>query len=259
MPYKDQYQKGNMGRPYSPSHIEQSPGYFKMGRFQYPSRSFSPPATGKGSLLMIIITMFGGIIGLHRYIRGEIGMGVVYTLTGGFFGIGWIIDLINEIKAYPPSPSPMQGRLPDLLEWQQLITHNYTDGLYMTQAQLEEATYTIIEGNFKILKECMEVVNTTLNPRMFFDKFDRALQMLNEASMFEKFGIFTDNLPSNAARSLLCGRSELEKKFIDRSYSKVRSQGNPDKIYRYFTDMALFQKRMAPESYDYLLKLQDNF
>ena len=61
---------------------------------------------------------------------------------------------------------------------------------------MEEATYTIMRGNFKILKECMEVVNTTLNPRMFFDKFDRALQMLNEASMFEKFGIFTDNLPS---------------------------------------------------------------
>ncbi len=252
MTYRNQYNKRDGEQADMPLHTEQSPGYFKMGRPQHSQMSPSTISTDHGSLSMIIITLFGGIIGIHRYLRGEIGKGVVYTLTGGLFGIGWIIDLIKEIAAYHPASRP------NLLEWQQLVTHNYTEQLYMTQEQLEQATYTIIEGNLKILKECMETMNTTLNPRTFFDKFDRAQQMLNEAAMFEKFGIFSDNLPSNAARSLICGKLELEKNFIDGSFCKVLAGKNHEKIDRYFTDMALFQKRMEPESYDYLLKQKYN-
>ena len=117
------------GRPYSLTYRTE-PQLFQNGTFSVPRPLILSASHWEREPSHDYHYMFGGIIGLHRYIRGEIGMGVVYTLTGGFFGIGWIIDLI-EIKAYPPSPSPMQGRLPDLLlNGKQLITHNYTDGLY---------------------------------------------------------------------------------------------------------------------------------
>lgn len=40
------------------------------------------------------LTVFGGWLGLHRYMFGEIKMGLLYTCTFGIFCIGWIYDII---------------------------------------------------------------------------------------------------------------------------------------------------------------------
>lgn len=51
--------------------------------------------TSKG---MMIATIFFGWLGVQRYASGQIGLGILYTLTFGLFGIGWIYDIYNEIK-----------------------------------------------------------------------------------------------------------------------------------------------------------------
>ena len=45
-------------------------------------------------LLIFVGALWGGII---RIVRGKVLIGVLYILTGAFFGIGWIIDLINML------------------------------------------------------------------------------------------------------------------------------------------------------------------
>lgn len=42
-----------------------------------------------------LIVFFVGMFGVHKFIKGEVGMGVLYFFTGGLFGIGWIIDIIK--------------------------------------------------------------------------------------------------------------------------------------------------------------------
>ena len=44
-----------------------------------------------------LITWFLGWLGVHRFMRGQIGMGVLYIFTFGLFAIGATIDWIMAI------------------------------------------------------------------------------------------------------------------------------------------------------------------
>lgn len=45
-------------------------------------------------IIMLIIAIFFGYFGIHRFMVGKIGSGVLWLLTVGMFGFGWIYDII---------------------------------------------------------------------------------------------------------------------------------------------------------------------
>lgn len=47
-------------------------------------------------ILLILQIFFGAITGfVVRLLKGHIIAGILYLLTGGFFVIGWIVDIIS--------------------------------------------------------------------------------------------------------------------------------------------------------------------
>lgn len=51
-------------------------------------------------LLILVTALVGflGVSGIHRFIMGEIGMGILYLFTAGLCLIGTIVDLVNHQK-----------------------------------------------------------------------------------------------------------------------------------------------------------------
>ena len=54
-------------------------------------------ARRKDSQMILILTLIGffGFAGLHRFILGQVGLGILYILTLGLCFIGTIVDLVN--------------------------------------------------------------------------------------------------------------------------------------------------------------------
>lgn len=56
----------------------------------------------KNKWVAVLLCLFLGGVGAHKFYEGKIGMGILYLLTIGIFGIGWIVDLI--VLLLKPNP-----------------------------------------------------------------------------------------------------------------------------------------------------------
>lgn len=50
------------------------------------------------TVLLLCLLGFLGFAGIHRFVTGDVTLGIAYFLTGGFCGIGTIVDAIVHKK-----------------------------------------------------------------------------------------------------------------------------------------------------------------
>ena len=54
--------------------------------------------SSKNPTLTTILALFFGWSGLHLFYLGRWGKGILYLITLGFFGYGWLYDVIKSIN-----------------------------------------------------------------------------------------------------------------------------------------------------------------
>lgn len=53
--------------------------------------------SSKSRLTTLLLCIFVGSLGIHRFYAGKTGTGILWLLTFGLFGIGSLVDLIMII------------------------------------------------------------------------------------------------------------------------------------------------------------------
>lgn len=100
------------GQPYSqpsqPSYAQQAPVY-QPPVYPYPPQPQAPPVyinnvntntaggfpyAPKSKIAALLLCIFLGMFGVHRFYVGKVGTGLLYLFTCGLWGVGFIVDII---------------------------------------------------------------------------------------------------------------------------------------------------------------------
>lgn len=57
--------------------------------------NYTTQTSDKNKNVALLLCIFLGFFGIHRFYVGKIGTGLIWMFSFGLFGIGWIADLIN--------------------------------------------------------------------------------------------------------------------------------------------------------------------
>jgi len=57
--------------------------------------TYTDNVSPKNKWVALILCIFFGYLGIHNFYAGKVGLGILYLLTFGLFGIGWIVDIIR--------------------------------------------------------------------------------------------------------------------------------------------------------------------
>ena len=129
--------------------------------------------------------------------------------------------------------------------------------------QIKQALELYIDQRLKKYKDCIELVNNTVNPKVFFDRYDLLQSTLEELVLVEHC-YSTTVLPSSELNRIVSQRADMTSMMVDRLWEKTidkakllsTSKGKENKYDTFFRNIAVYQDRMPDESWDHFQKIK---
>jgi len=122
----------------------------------------------KSRLVDALLCFFLGGIGIHKFYEGKIGMGILYILTCGLFGIGALVDLVMILvgSATDADGNSIKVWMPD--EAERAAASGKGDYAYDSTASIDPKKKE--EENIEILKQYKDMVDNGIITQEEYDK-----------------------------------------------------------------------------------------
>lgn len=98
----------------------------------------------------IIIVILFGWLGVHKFIQKKTGLGILYLLTFGLCGIGWIVDIIKAILKYK---NQNQKRIPNYFYVAGMYYHEEDIKSIMQKSNRSDYVYRVKEDYAVLVPE----------------------------------------------------------------------------------------------------------
>ena len=126
----------------------------------------------KSRLIDALLCYFLGVIGIHKFYEGKIGMGILYLFTCGLLGIGVLVDLILILigSAVDVEGAPITEWMPDDAERAHAnpegYDHDYTKESKKAGPNVQEKE----NENIDIIKQYKDMLDNGMISQEEYDK-----------------------------------------------------------------------------------------
>lgn len=152
-----------------------------------------------------------------------------------------------------------------VLEWQSIVTGANINTVKLTKQQLLDSTQLIVDNHSRIIQDCVRLVNNTLTPGVFFDRYDMLISEMSALIKFETFYAFNKSI-TEQVKTLKENRVKNEIAFINKYFSSVleaakslkTQKARDNRIQKFFSTMENYENRMSQEAWEQLLDLKNN-
>lgn len=187
----------------------------KQTEVRNPYHDNKPLKTG---FIPMLLTIFLGWSGIQWFISGRIKKGFAYLFTLGLLLVGWISDIISQIRAVFGGSSKKTAYY---IEWQNKLLAEPIPTLVMDKKTLMTQTEGAVESDLSIIHDCMRIIESTTKPDVFFSRLQLLEEKCKHMVLFEQYISFESAKPSDALNEFYEKKQVCISDFIDRYYASV--------------------------------------
>lgn len=154
----------------------------------------------------------------------------------------------------------LQERNMMLLEWQNTILEEPVSKLIMTETQLDQQTRIIVKNELRIIKDCLEILETTTKPDIFFPRLELLEKKTSDLVKVEKYVTFNGAKPSEALTNLFQDKQKVINDFLIRYFCSVfdkaetmkTDKGKLNQYIKFYDSLKPYYDIMDADNIDYI-------
>ena len=132
------------------------------------------------------------------------------------------------------------GKKSKLLALQKIVIVNSPNKLVMSEQQLHKQAENIANNDLRIINDCTKLIDSTINPNVFFERYDLLIERLKHLVLFQPYLNFSGILPSIALNKVIAEKSSSTLDFLSRYYDSVDAKAKSLKTEK--AKIARYQK-----------------
>ena len=118
------------------------------------------------------------------------------------------------------------GKNQKLLKLQKLLVENSPNKLVYTEKQLYSMASRTVQRELKIIQDCVELVNHTVKPDVFFSRYDLLLEHLEYLSKFQPYIKFQHNSPASEFAKIKNQKQAEISRFLSRYFDDISAKAD---------------------------------